>query len=238
MISKHLEKRYETNNFISLVFSICFVTLPMLSTFVYGDLISIAFCLFGVLFCMKYKQKENIIYIILSSLFIAVAYIARMNNIVYIIAIGIYLILDLLERKNKTFFKILKKFLVIILFLLVSILPENILKSYWQKKLSIDVSGAYPYKTYFLIGMNESSRANGWYSDEYMSWFRAEGASVDEKYNEAIKNRLTYFLQKPFECIKFYNFKIASMWAENTYEALVYNHSHAFGTDTRKFRRK
>lgn len=234
LITKQLEKKYETNNFKPLIISFCFITLPLLSTFIYGDIISIPMCLLGIWFIMKYSEKENFIYLILSSIFIAISYIARMNNLIYIIAISIYILLDLLETKNKTIKDIVKKSLLFMLFIAISILPETYIKSYWQEKLELNKEDAIPVEAYFCMGMNESSKANGWYNNEYVQWAYENVENSKQKYNDEIKYRLKFFLDKPFECIKFYTLKIASMWSENTYASLLYNHSYAFGNLSRK----
>ena len=48
LIIKELSKKYKTNKYLGIVLIGTFISLPLLSTFIYGDFISLSFSLFGV----------------------------------------------------------------------------------------------------------------------------------------------------------------------------------------------
>lgn len=55
-IENELSKKYKVNKVLLLTLMLTFLSLPMLSTFVYGDLPSLAFSLFGIYYMVKYAE--------------------------------------------------------------------------------------------------------------------------------------------------------------------------------------
>lgn len=227
-ISKQLGKKYEVNKINSLVISLAFVTLPLLSTFVYGDLIGLSICLFSIYFLMKYSENKKINNALISMILMSLAYIIRMNNLIFIIALSIYLLMDLLSLENKNNKSLLKAVAVLILFVTVSILPATAIKKYWENRLELEPNRAFPATGFICMGMQEGERAKGWYNaSPRMAFSDVEGAR--QYYKQEIGNRLKTFVSNPLYFIKFYVIKTATMWAENTYSALWYNQSYNFG---------
>lgn len=62
LICKELSKKYNINKYLAIVLITTFVTLPLLSVFIYGDLSSLTFALFAIYFIMKYTREEKNIY--------------------------------------------------------------------------------------------------------------------------------------------------------------------------------
>ena len=52
-----LSKKFNVNKVLLLTLMLTFVSIPMLSTFIYGDLPSLAFSLFCVYYMMKYVEN-------------------------------------------------------------------------------------------------------------------------------------------------------------------------------------
>ena len=75
-----------------------FFTLPIISNFIYGDVPSLALCLFAVYFTMKYTKTEKIRYIVFTTILTMIAYMMRMNSLIFIIATVIYLILNIFKN--------------------------------------------------------------------------------------------------------------------------------------------
>ena len=128
-ISKVLSKDYKISKVRLILIILGFVPLSILSTFVYGDIISLAFSLWSIYFIMKYCIENKIRFAICSAFLMAIAYMARMNILIFIIATAIYLILNLFNVngvKNK-----LLKILIIGIYLVISIFPANLVKSYY-----------------------------------------------------------------------------------------------------------
>ncbi len=229
LITDHLGKDYPTRKIKSLMISITFITLPLLSIFVYGDILSIPMCVFAVYYIMKYSSKQKYRYAIISALLMSVAYITRMNNLIYIIAISIYILLDIFKTKEKLIKNILIKILILILFLLISIMPATGIKNFLQNKFELDNNKAFPTIGFLCMGMEDGERAEGWYNT-YADWGVSDAINSKQKYKEEISNRIKYFMENPVYFAKFYIEKTASMWTENTYAAMWYNGSYNFGT--------
>lgn len=223
MIDKKVDKYYNINKTRIIIFSGTFLSLPLLSTFVYGDLISLPFCLFALYFIMQYVIEKKNKYAIISATLMAIGYMLRMNNLIFIMAIVIYLILNIIDEKECIFSKII----VLVLFIILTLLPATLIRNSLQHKLNLNKNKQLPTTGYLYIGMQESYRANGWYSD-YASWAWEDVETSNERYTRAIKERVKYFLQNPGYFVKFYIKKVASMWTENTYASLWYNQTFNF----------
>lgn len=223
-ISKQLSKKHETNKVILLTLILTFISLPMLSTFIYGDIPSLALCLFAVYFMMKYIETKKIMYTISASIFTMIAYMMRMNSLIFIIATVIYLLLNLFkEITKKTWKENLLDILIIIVYIAVSIIPSVIVQNYYLNKYNLDKDKAYPSISYFLMAMEEGPRANGWYNESIGEPALKNPENIKSEYIDKIKNRLTYFSENIGYTLKFYTMKIASMWTENTYSAVRNN---------------
>ena len=170
-----------------------FFTLPIISNFIYGDVPSLALCLFAVYFTMKYTETEKIRYIVFTTILTMIAYMMRMNSLIFIIATVIYLILNIFK---------------------------NIEEKSWKKNLLSVAKKPYPNIGYVLMAMQEGPRANGWYNESTREKAFDKLDNISEEYKQEIKERIEYFLQNPGYTIKFYTDKITSMWAENTYSAI------------------
>lgn len=223
-INTQLSKKYKTNKVLLFILILTFVSLPMLLTFIYGDIPSLALCLFSVYFMMKYTETKKFKYPILSSIFTMVAYMMRMNTLIFIIATVIYLLLCIFKEGVKNKWKEnLFKILILIMYILISIIPASLVKNYYLNKYNLDKNKTYPSISYFLMAMEESPRANGWYSEDIAQHALNNVDSIKEEYFERIKNRLNYFSKNLGYTFNFYTMKIASMWTENTYSAIRNN---------------
>lgn len=221
------DNKFNKGTFILLAFT--YTALPLLSTFIYGDLISLPFAIFGIYFAVKYVKEDNIKFIIFSGLSMSMAYFLRMNSLIFIIAITIYLFLGLLKViQNKEKAKIIIKTILIILFIIISILPSKLYISFMQEKLKLNKEKSYPTIGWLTIGVTLSTRGAGWYVDPYVDIWKSNGQDATFLKENYIK-MLTYYKENPVICINFYLKKILSMWAEPSFASLWYNLSFNFG---------
>lgn len=232
LIANILDKQYKINKSRVLILIGTFFALPLLSTFIYGDIISIPMCLFAIYFIMKYGTEKKKKYFVVSAIFMSIGYILRMNNLIFIIALSIYLILDIIKDDNeKNIRQIIEKIVILAIFIIIAMLPATIIRVSLQSKLDLDNNKQIPTECYLYIGMQESYRANGWYSD-YATWAWDNVEESKDKYRTAILERVKDFIKNPDYFVKFYVKKIASMWTENTYASIWYNQTFNFDTNT------
>lgn len=223
-IGKQLSKKYEINNVRLIALIATFIALPMLTTFIYGDILGLALCLFAVYFMMKYTENKQIKYAIYASLLTMIAYMMRMNNLIFIIATVMYLLFYLFkELKNTNWKENLLKVAVIVSYILISMLPTTLVQNYYLNKYNMDKETEYPNISYFLMAMEESWRGNGWYNEDRGEYALNNIEKAKIEYVDEIKNRLKYFSENIGYTFEFYTMKLVSMWAENTYSAVRSN---------------
>ena len=73
---------------------------------------------------------------------------------------------------------------------------------------------------YFAMGMQESSRGNGWYNGFNFDTYRETGmdtAATVERSRKAISERAAYFREHPGDAVAFYWGKYLSQWTDGTY---------------------
>lgn len=223
-IGNQLSKTYKTNKVLLLTLILTFISLPMLETFIYGDIPSLALCLLAVYFMMKFTETKKIRYPIFASIFTMIAYMMRMNSLIFIIATVIYLLMNLFKEitKKKAKENILN-ISIIVIYLVISILPTTIVQNYFYDAYELDKSKIYPKISYVYMAMEEGPRGNGWYSEDIAVHAIKNPENIQEEYTEKIKSRLDYFAKNPGYTFNFYVTKIASMWTENTYSAVRNN---------------
>src|SRR5699024_5695668 len=100
-IGVQLSKKYRINKILLFILILTFISLPMLSTFIYGDIPSLALCLLSVYFMMRYTETKKWQYPVFASLLTMLAYMMRMNSLIFIIATVIYLLLNLFKGITK-----------------------------------------------------------------------------------------------------------------------------------------
>lgn len=223
-ISKQLSKKYEINNVRLFLLTLTFISIPMLSTFIYGDIPSLALCLFAIYFMMKYTETQKVKYPIFASVFTMIAYMMRMNSLIFIIGTTMYLIFSLLkEIKNKNWKQNLIATCVILMYIIISILPAGLVQNYYLGKYNMDKKAEYPTISYILMAMEESWRGNGWYNEARGEYALKNIERAKEEYVDEVKQRLAYFAQNPGYALEFYTKKVTSMWTENTYSAIRSN---------------
>lgn len=244
-ISKQLSKKHKTNKSFLLTLILTFISLPMLATFIYGDIPGLALSLFSVYYIMRYTETKKFRYGIISAAFAMLGYMMRMNSLIFIIATVMYLCMDWFEKikeqnkeiadskeaekvvddsvkQNRLKSNILG-FAMIIVFIVISIIPASIVENHYMNKYGMDKTKAYPRISFFLLGMSESHRANGWYLEDIGETALKNPQEVKEEYKGKIKERLQYFTQNIGYTFKFYTDKIISMWSENTYSSVMNN---------------
>lgn len=236
LITTEFSKRYKVNKFTPLIIYMTFLTVPMLSTFVYGDEPSMAMSLFSVYFIMKYGRTNKCRYSIISAILMAISYALRMNNLIWMLAIIIYLVLNLFKKedslsnnKGSRIIDIIWKLAILVMFTFISILPATIIKSSMQEKYELNPQNRFPVLGFLCIGMENGQRSAGWYDDEIadLAWLDIENAKSE--YPRLLKEKISNFAHNPIQAAKFYIKKTASMWTENTYAEIWYNQSFNIG---------
>ena len=223
LILGKMQKKYNVSKAIYTAMYLTFIPLILLTTYVYGDYIGLAFSAMGIYFIMDYKKDGKIYKLIISSIAMCLSYITKMNYIIFTLAIiiylGFYLIQDI-ENKNKQ--KIIKSIFSLIVFILIAIMPFSIIKNYYKNKYNYKAEEALPTTVWVYVGMMESGRANGWYSGvTEEAWENTPLAHTT--YNQKIKERLKEFVKNPKYTVRFYFWKTISGWTDPYFQSIWYN---------------
>ena len=214
------------NRFLYLILTIGFIPLLLLSTFVYGDYIGLAFSVSGLYSIIVFKETKKKRYLFASIVFEMIAYTIKTNYIIFILGIIIYLFLELFKeiRENKCKkLNIIKKIVLIFCYLLVILLPFTVMKKVICNKLEYNSKKIAPSSMYLTIGMTEGTRANGWYND-YASLMGSDLENYDKEYKSIIKERVKYFISNPGYTLNFYLYKNISAWTDVTFQSVWYNY--------------
>ncbi len=138
----------------------------------------------------------------------------RKNALILMIAVVLVLCLEALRKKS---IKILGV-AVLCLALSLSILPM-VQKGYELRAGNTLKSGVTPL-SYIAMGMQESSRADGWYNGFNFYTYEENGMDAEaanEISRAAIRERWNYFTERPSEMASFYWEKYLSQWGDGTY---------------------
>lgn len=219
MICKELSKKYSINRYLALTLILTFVSISLLSTFIYGDFTGLAFAMLGTYFIMRYCGERKWKYLIYAIISMTLSYLFRMNSLIFILAIIVYLFLDLISSKEKVKV-ILTKIVAILCFIVFTLMPATIVKDYYLSKAGLDKNKGFPILGFFYMGMTESDYSAGWYSYKYADYAYHDIENANKKYSDLIKERLNYFKNNPSYAYKFYLTKLCSMWTENAHSSI------------------
>lgn len=138
----------------------------------------------------------------------------RKNSLIFIIAVVLVsLFLWLHNRK-----RYMLLFAILCSICAVSILPL-IQKGYELRAHNTLLSGV-PAMSYFAMGMQESSRGDGWYNAFNFDTYQSSGMNTplaNQISREAISERLSYFAEHPDYAARFYSNKFLTQWTDGTY---------------------
>lgn len=172
----------ERRNKIVILFSLLFIQFPLLSTFVYGDIIGLMFVLIAVYqtLCVIKKEKNKILHSVFAGISMGFAILVRTNYSIFLIATIIYLIFIIIKEIIKTKYdkenidniksNIIKIIFGIIIICILSISPMNIIKKYMESKYPDDIvsNRSHPLVSYLLMGARTKIDyvSHGWWSAE------------------------------------------------------------------------
>lgn len=222
LILNELEKKQKINKTMGVFLFASFITIPMQSSFVYGDELGLSSALIAIYYLLKWSDyRDKVKYFILSMLFMSISYIARMNSLIFIIAACIYLCMEVYKSKK------IIEIITIPLFILITIFPGNLLKNCMQRKYELDQTETFPILGYIYMGMQDCDelRQAGWYNDKITKIAESNSKQGNEQYKKLLPERINYFITNPIKAFDFYVRKTASMWTENTYQAVNLNKS-------------
>lgn len=203
--------------------------LPMImySSFVYGEIPSFAAFSVGLYYLLKIlKQNDSdeadapcpansfCLHGLLSLPGLVLAVMLRKNSLIMIIAVVLVVLLEWCRsRKHR-----LLLYCALCVTLSLTILPAT--RKIYELRAGNTLQTGVPAMSYFAMGMQESSRANGWYNGFNFNTYADTGMDTEATVaisKEAIAKRQSYFKANPGYAVSFYWNKFLSQWADGTY---------------------
>lgn len=218
----------------TLLFTAFCAPLLMYGAFVYGEIPSITFALFGtwmlVLFLegsgqffseriRQFSPLPRAIFGILAVLSISFSVLVRKNSLVFIVALGITVFLWLLHNKSRlSCKKVLLYVAYLILLFSLSVGTMPLVKARFSARSGQQINAGVPAVSYLAMGLSETEVGPGFYSGYNFETF-TEKADYDAKKAAEIslqdyKERLSYFAENPGYALRFFGKKFCAEWID------------------------
>lgn len=212
--------------------------LLMYTSFVYGEIPSFAAISVGFYFLIRLltekksaqstefglseppipgKQKTAVHSALLAFagfFFLTLSVALRKNSLIFVIAAVLVMSLWGIRKKRPT----LVLLAVFCTAGALTVLP--CVQKYYENRSGNTLSSGVPAMSYFAMGMQESSRANGWYNGFNFYTYQDSGMDTETTIaisRDAIHQRMLYFREHPGYAVTFYAQKYLSQWADGTY---------------------
>lgn len=214
----HLLFEDERADIMYLLLSLFHFPFLLYTSFVYGEIPSFALFSAGLWAFFKLlsspRQRKNLLYASFCIAAFACSVVLRKNTVILIIAVILTASFEFLHLKRK-----LLLFMAVVC-ILASILPLPMIQSLYEYRADNKLLSGVPPMSYFAMGMQESSRADGWYNGYNFNTYQSTGMDTEATNSlsrEAISERLDYFAQNPAYAFRFYCNKFLSQWCDGTY---------------------
>lgn len=216
----HLIWENETADCIYLVLAGANLPFLMYTSFIYGEIPSFTAMTAGLfLLTVLWKRPPRrtpakICAAVGALLFLACSVFLRKNNLIPVIAVLIVCFFQCLAQKRLSLLLWGIACGVCCFF----VLPAT--QSCYERSAGSTLSSGVTATSYFAMGMQEASRANGWYNGFNFNTYRDTGMDTEktnELSREAIDERLSYFSRNPGYAARFYLQKHLSQWADGSY---------------------
>jgi len=189
----------------------------MYTSFIYGEIPSFAAASIGLYFLTR-LLKGDAGHVCLSFLpalaGLSFSVFLRKNNLILILAVLIVTFLQWLKDRRA----VLLSFTLLCAVCCFTVLPLTV--AYYELRSGNSLSSGVTAISYLAMGMQESSRGNGWYNGFNFNTYRdcnMDSEAANQVSRQAIARRLTYFKEHPGYAADFYFKKHLSQWADGTY---------------------
>ncbi len=188
----------------------------MYTSFVYGEIPSFAAISAGIYYYFRFLKagEKTLLYGTVSFSCFTLSVFLRKNSLILIIAVVLVSLLHYLKDKRHSLL------LLTLACALGSIFILPLTQKYLEHRADNTLRTGVPAMSYFAMGMQESSRANGWYNGFNFNTYQESGMDTELTNaisQAAIRERLSYFKANPAYAGSFYLEKYLSQWADGTY---------------------
>lgn len=209
-----------------IILLVCFLPIYFEIIFFYNDLLGMAFAFFGIWQTLLLRKNNQFRHFLLLAFAILLMLVIRQNTLIILIAIIIYLIFT--TKKNNFIYTLG----TIIISALVFTLSPLALQATFSKIYGWDFSDKSiqdPTISWVAMGMLDQydekleieprqTNIAGWWNGYNRSCVVELKEDCDDYAKETIGNQLSIYTSDPWRGISFYFRKIASQWAEPSFQ--------------------
>lgn len=216
------------------VISMGMLPLFLYATFVYGDVVGLAFGV-GAIYCgIRYIKSEKWNYLIIAGILFMLGMIVKSNISVLLLAFVIALFLKMIQDRKWSIF------LWVIGIVILSQAGVQTVNAVYAHRAGIEkVWDGTPKVAWIAMGLQEAKETDngcGWYNGYNMNVYRDSGFN-DEVASEAclqnIEESLKRFVHNPKNAIYFFYRKFVSQWNDPTFQSLMVNEWYSRYTENR-----
>ena len=186
-------------------------------TFLYGNMASIACTLWAICLLCRMARTGGAWRLIPAGLLCGLSVMMKPNGWIPVLAMLIVTGLWFLSEKKW-------KLLPLLLLLAAGpVLCTQTVEKAYSAVSKADLTKGVPMTAYLAMGLQESSRAPGWYNEYVDRVYKATGYDPEKTSIRAKKNlrsRLDEFVEDPAYAARFFHEKMVSQWNETTFEAI------------------
>lgn len=193
----------------------------MYSSFIYGEIPSITFSLFGTWMLLLFLEnpRNRAINGVLALLSVSAGVLVRKNSLVFLIALGITAFLWLISNRLKFSAKELTlytAYFILLFSLSASILP--LVQSRYAARSGERINPGVPAASYLAMGLSETEVGPGFYDGSNFETF-TEYADYDAEIAadlawETYRERFAYFISHPGYSLRFFGKKFCAEWID------------------------
>lgn len=202
------------------------------TSFVYGEIPSFAFLSGGLYLLLRYFQRLSAhdrrrwITAAGSLLMLTAAAALRKNSLIVIIAVVLVLLWEWLKSHRHT----LLLCAIVLAVSCAAVLP--VIQRIYEYRAGNTLATGVPAISYVAMGMQESSRGNGWYNG--FNFYTYENSHMDtsvtaQESMASIKASLSLFCREPGYAFRFYADKFLSQWTDGSYFCRQATQNHTPG---------
>lgn len=234
----HLLWKNEKADCIYLILAGSNLPFLMYSSFVYGEIPSFAAASAGLYYLLKllasYRvppypaenipggidslekclKRKRVSWAVLAVMGLALSVMLRKNNLILMIAALIVLFLEWFRGRHHALLAVGLACLCCCL----GILP--LIQKVYELRAGSELNSGVTAMSYLAMGMQESSRADGWYNGFNINTYQEAGMDsglANEISRQAISERMRVFRENPGYAAGFYLHKHLSQWSDGTY---------------------
>lgn len=185
--------------------------------YIYGDILSISFCMVLLWAAAAYERFGQKRYLALAAFVSAIAILARKNTLIVLVAVGIYAVLLCLKKKK----------IQCMLFGLAAILAATLsLKAVdvmYEYRSGYPSGIGIPSILYVAMGLQETNGEAGVYNRYHQATFAEndfQQAPAAQQGKEYIRERLAEFAENPGMAVEFFKKKLEGQWIVPLFESL------------------